>query len=65
MLRMKSVKKYNFFQMWDRMRVMAIQMGNQELVSILDNHSEKKEYICRKLGVLTPVDVERLKKLYK
>lgn len=62
---MANKPQYNFVQMWDRMRLMAVQSGNQELLALLDNHTTRKEYICRKLGVLTPTDVERLKGLSK
>lgn len=39
--------------------------ADRELLSILQNHSENKEYICRKLGILSINDVERMKSKYK
>lgn len=37
---------------------------NEQVKAILTNHSNKQEYICRKLGVVCAADVARLAKKF-
>lgn len=62
---MKSEKRHNFQQNWDRLLVLAQQQSDKKLLTLLQNHAENKEYICRKLGVLTETDIARLRATYK
>jgi len=50
----------NFSRLWERLSQEAERSGNTRLKSVLLNHERKKEYICRKLGVVTESDVNRI-----
>jgi len=52
----------NFSALWDRLINVANETNDARLKAILQNHATKKEYICRKLGVVSEMDVQRIKK---
>lgn len=68
MRRLKAARP-NFEALWTMLLSAAVQGGNDRFTATIKNHSERKEYICRKLGVVCAVDVARigqkLKKLNK
>jgi hypothetical protein len=43
----------------------ATSSGNEKLRATLMNHASKKEYICRKLGIVSDADIQRHKKMQK
>ena len=56
----------NFQILWRMLVTAAEKVGNEKYKALLNNHSDKQEYICRKLGVICSADVERIsKKLQK
>ena len=55
---MKNVS--NFSQLWDRLKTEAELSGDDRMVAVLMNHERKKEYICRRLGVISDADVTRV-----
>jgi hypothetical protein len=56
----------NFAILWRLLLGVAEKAGHEKYKALLNNHAEKQEYICRKLGVVCSADVERIsKKLQK
>ncbi len=56
----------NFQALWGSLVRAAETHKNDRFKAILTNHQSKQEYICRKLGVVSLVDVERVsRKLQK
>ena len=54
--------KPDFQILWTRMMGVAMESSDQEMKSILLNHTTKKEYICRKLGIVMEADILRIQK---
>ena len=52
--------KPNFASLWERLKTVAEMNGDDRLKSMLLNHERRKEYICRKLGVVSDADVNRM-----
>ena len=50
----------NFARLWERLRTVSEMYGDDKLKATLLNHESHKEYICRKLGVVTELDVNRV-----
>ncbi len=50
----------NFARLWERLKQEAELRGDIRMKAVLLNHEKKKEYICRKLGVVTESDVNRV-----
>lgn len=50
----------DFTALWNRLFHVAESSGDVKLKALLMNHSERREYICRKLGVITEADVNRV-----
>ncbi len=57
---MKSKASSNFQSLWDRLRTVYLSAGKKRQVAVLDNHRNRKELICRKLGVVSDADVNRI-----
>ena len=53
-------KKTDFSLLYRHLLAEAKSSGNVRLKNTLDNNESRKEYICRKLGVVTPADVVRI-----
>lgn len=53
-------KNINFIQLWERLKNEAEICGDEGMRSVLMNHERRKEYICRKLGVISETDVKRI-----
>jgi hypothetical protein len=51
----------DFTSLWNLLVAASKTSGNERLQSTLMNHSSKKEYICRKLGVISGTDINRYK----
>lgn len=51
-----------FEVLWQRMVSVATETEQTRLLSVLKNHSDNKEYIMRKLGIVSENDVKRLVK---
>jgi len=50
----------DFRQLWTRLRSVYSLAGKQRMVAVLDNHQDRKEAICRKLGVISEMDINRI-----
>jgi len=50
----------NFGRLWSAMVSESERVGNDRLRSAFLNHSTKKEYICRKYGIVSATDVVRV-----
>lgn len=53
--------KPNFQALWVRLAHIAEEVGDSRLRAVLKNHEDRREYICRKLGVVTEADVQRIR----
>ncbi len=53
-------KNVNFSQLWERLRYEAENCGNERFKAVLMNHDKKREYICRKLGIISDTDITRM-----
>jgi len=42
------------------LRDVYVSAGAERMTAVVDNHREKKETICRQLGVISPADVARV-----
>lgn len=42
---------------------MAEEAGDARLKAVLSNHEDRREHICRKLGVVSSGDVQRIRDL--
>lgn len=49
----------NFKALWTLMVGVAENVNNERMKATLLNHANKKEYICRKLGIISSADVKR------
>lgn len=49
-------------KLWKRLREVYLVAGQDRQVAVLDNHADRKEEICRKLGVVSDADVGRIGK---
>jgi hypothetical protein len=47
-------------KLWKRLRDVYVLAGKDRHVAVLDNHSNRKEAICRKLGVVSDADISRI-----
>jgi len=56
---MKTKSQPDFTALWNLLISVSRSSGNERLRSTLMNHHTKKEYICRKLGVVSDMDVKR------
>jgi hypothetical protein len=59
----KGQVKPNFKSLWTQAIAMAKGLNDTRTVSVLTNHKENPERICRKLGIVSPADIERMKTL--
>ncbi len=57
---MKQTPNWN--QLWKQLRDVYSLVGRDRDVAVLDNHVDRKEAICRKLGVVSGADVNRIGK---
>lgn len=57
---MKGKAAPNFQVLWRRLRTAYLSAGKNRKVAVLDNHENRKELICRKLGVVCDADVNRI-----
>jgi hypothetical protein len=57
----KGQIKPNFKNLWTQAMAMANGLGDTKTVAVLANHKENPERICRKLGIVCPADIERIK----
>ncbi len=53
--------KPNFQALWTRLASVAEEVGDSRLHALLKNHEDRREYICRRLGVVTEADVQRIR----
>jgi hypothetical protein len=53
-------KRPNWDQLWRRLRETYRLFDKPRNVAVLDNFSETKERICRKLGVVSDLDINRI-----
>lgn len=53
--------KPNFQALWTRLAYVAEEVGDPRLRAVLKNHEDRREYICRKLGVVSEADVQRIR----
>lgn len=51
----------NFKALWTQTLNMAKDTGDIRIISVLENHKEKPEKICRKLGIVCNADILRIK----
>ena len=56
----KGIVRPNFQALWTRLMTITMSSGDERFRAVLLNHTDKKEYICRKLGVVTEADVQRI-----
>jgi hypothetical protein len=54
-----------FSRLWGIALNMAISSGHERLRSTLVNHSNMKERVCRKLGIVSESDINRIIKQFK
>jgi hypothetical protein len=52
----------NWTILYDQLRTLYRSYNLDRKVAILDNHTNKKEIICRKLGVVCASDIGRIEK---
>ena len=50
----------NWNKLWNRLRETYRLSGKHRYVAVLDNFIDSKEIICRKLGVICELDVNRI-----
>lgn len=50
----------NFQKLWNRLRSTYLTLGELRMVAVLNNNSLRKEEICRKLGVISDMDINRI-----
>ena len=43
------------------MLALAEEVGDRRLQAVLTNHEGRREYICRKLGVVSDGDIQRIR----
>jgi hypothetical protein len=55
-----AVKSVNWNHIWERLRRTYVTAGLPRQAAVLDNHRESKEAICRRLGVICDVDINRV-----
>lgn len=53
--------KPNFSALWTRMVHLAEEAGDSRLQAVLANHADRRERICRKLGVVSAGDIQRIR----
>jgi hypothetical protein len=53
--------KPNFKALWGMMVGLADEIGDSRLRAVLMNHEDRREHICRRLGVVSAGDVERIR----
>ncbi len=58
----EMAKSINFTKLWERLKVEIELLGDQRLKAVVSNHEQRKEYICRKLGIISDADINRLTK---
>jgi hypothetical protein len=58
----KNQSKPNFKTLWTQAMTTAKDTGDSRVISVLENHKENPERICRKLGIICNADILRLKK---
>jgi hypothetical protein len=58
-----SKVKPNFKNLWTQAMQMAKGLNDTRTVSVLANHKENPERICRKLGIVCQADIVRMKTL--
>jgi hypothetical protein len=57
---MKGKAAPNFQMLWKRLRTVYSSSGKNRNVAVLDNHEDRKEFICRRLGVVCDADINRI-----
>ncbi len=59
---MKIVKSFDsdFKDLWGRLRSVYSIANKSRMVSVLDNHAYDKKMICKKLGVVCNMDINRI-----
>lgn len=55
----------NFGALWIRLMSIASKVGDDRMKAALMNHENKKERICRRLGVISEADVQRMETIFK
>jgi len=55
-------KNTDFNNLWKLIHKVTTEEGDPKLAAIFSNHSDKREYICRKFGIMSLPDVERFRK---
>lgn len=56
----KATNKISFVKLWDHLKLESELAHDDRFKAVLMNHITRKEYICRKLGVVTEADVARV-----
>lgn len=62
---LKNTSRPDFLALWNVLLGEATKSGDDRLKAVLLNHSSKKEYICRKLGVVSVADLKRVQRRSK
>ena len=57
-----SAAKPNFQALWNLLVGIAEKTNNTKFKAVLTNHSDRQEYICRRLGVISQADIDRYEK---
>lgn len=60
MMKLPPKAPANFATLWNKLKTVAEVNHDDGLKATLMNHERRKEYICRKLGVVTDADVNRI-----
>ncbi len=55
----------NWSKLYDQLRSVLAESGNARKLAALDNHSDRKETFCRKMGVVCSADVGRIERKLK
>lgn len=52
----------DFNNVWKLLNKVIHEEGDSRLTAIFNNYSNKKEYICRKFGIISLPDIERFRR---
>jgi hypothetical protein len=58
--RRRRLQRPDWNDLWQRLRRVYQNAGEDRQVAVLDNYSKSKEIICRKFGVVSIQDVNRI-----
>jgi hypothetical protein len=53
----------DFKKLYDRFKIFAESTRNTRLLNALKNYERNPEYICRKMGVISEQDINRISKI--